>query len=110
MSLQLYRVEHQNRISYAVLNGEEFFFVDPTDQNQPLSVGRSAPKAECRLLNPTQPSKIIGVGLNYRDHAEERNKPIPAEPLLFLKPPSSLLLPGQPIRLPESSQRVDPEG
>ena len=80
MSLQLYRVEYQNRISYAVLNNDEFFFVDPSDQNQPLHVGRSAPKAECRLLNPTQPSKIIGVGLNYRDHAEERKKPIPAEP------------------------------
>jgi 2-keto-4-pentenoate hydratase/2-oxohepta-3-ene-1,7-dioic acid hydratase in catechol pathway len=110
MSLQLYRVEHQNQISYAVLTNDQFFFVDPADQNQPLNVGRSAPKSECRILNPTQPSKIIGIGLNYRDHAEERNKPIPAEPLIFLKPPSALLLPGEPIRLPQSSQRVDPEG
>lgn len=110
MTLQLYRVEHQNQISYAVLSNDQFFFVDPSDQNQPLNLQRSAPKADCKILNPTQPSKIIGVGLNYRDHAEERKKPIPAEPLLFLKPPSSLITHGQPIRIPPSSQRVDPEG
>ena len=71
---------------------------------------RSAPANECRILTPTVPSKIIGIGLNYRDHAVERNKPIPEEPLLFLKPPSALLLPGDAIRIPAASTRVDPEG
>jgi 2-keto-4-pentenoate hydratase/2-oxohepta-3-ene-1,7-dioic acid hydratase in catechol pathway len=110
MSLNLYRVEYKNQISYAVLNNGQFFFVDSTDPSQPLNIDRGAPISECRLLNPTQPSKIIGIGLNYRDHAEERKKPIPPEPLIFLKPPSALLTPGQPIRIPDSSQRVDPEG
>lgn len=49
---------------------------------------------------PTQPSKIVCVGLNYRDHAEEVKKAIPPEPLLFLKPPSTVLDPGAPILIP----------
>ncbi len=51
---------------------------------------------------PARPSKIVCVGLNYRDHAAEMNKVIPPEPLLFLKPPSTVLDPGAPILIPPS--------
>jgi 2-keto-4-pentenoate hydratase/2-oxohepta-3-ene-1,7-dioic acid hydratase in catechol pathway len=57
-----------------------------------------------------RPTKIIGVGLNYRAHAEEMKKPLPDEPLLFLKPPSALLAPGDPIVRPPGYERVDFEG
>jgi 2-keto-4-pentenoate hydratase/2-oxohepta-3-ene-1,7-dioic acid hydratase in catechol pathway len=66
--------------------------------------------SEHRLLAPVTPSKIICVGRNYRDHAKELGNEVPAEPLLFFKPPSSLLAPGEPIRLPRLSERVDFEG
>jgi len=62
------------------------------------------------LLPPVMPSKIICVGRNYRDHARELGNEVPAEPLLFFKPPSSLLAPGGAIRLPALSERVDFEG
>lgn len=62
------------------------------------------------LLPPTAPSKIVCVGLNYRRHAEEMNKDIPEEPLLFMKPPSALIGSGQAIELPEQSQEVHHEG
>jgi 2-keto-4-pentenoate hydratase/2-oxohepta-3-ene-1,7-dioic acid hydratase in catechol pathway len=65
---------------------------------------------QATLLPPVEPSKIVCVGRNYRDHAAELGNEIPAEPLLFFKPPSSLLSPGAPIRLPEQSARVDYEG
>jgi len=65
--------------------------------------------AGARLLAPVVPSKIIGIGVNYRDHAAERGKPVPKEPLLFLKPPSSLIGPGEPIRRPAWAGRVDHE-
>jgi 2-keto-4-pentenoate hydratase/2-oxohepta-3-ene-1,7-dioic acid hydratase in catechol pathway len=110
MTLHLYRIQHGEQVGYAMLNEDRFFFVDPRDRNQPVSAERSVGKEECKVLNPTQPSKIIGVGLNYRDHAEERKKPIPQQPLLFLKPPSALRAPGESILLPEISERVDPEG
>jgi 2-keto-4-pentenoate hydratase/2-oxohepta-3-ene-1,7-dioic acid hydratase in catechol pathway len=67
--------------------------------------------AEARLLAPTQPSKIVCVGRNYREHAKELNHEIPTSPLIFLKPPSSVIAPGEEIRRPHAlSQRVDHEG
>jgi len=57
-----------------------------------------------------QPSKIVGVGLNYRAHAAEMGKPLPEEPLLFLKPPSALIGPGTAIVRPPGYARVDFEG
>jgi 2-keto-4-pentenoate hydratase/2-oxohepta-3-ene-1,7-dioic acid hydratase in catechol pathway len=62
------------------------------------------------LLPPVTPSKIVCVGRNYREHARELGNEIPAEPLLFFKPPSSLLASGRGIRLPALSTRVDFEG
>jgi len=59
---------------------------------------------------PAFPSKIVGIGRSYRDHALELDNPVPDEPLLFLKAPSSLLGPGGVVRLPEESDRVDFEG
>jgi 2-keto-4-pentenoate hydratase/2-oxohepta-3-ene-1,7-dioic acid hydratase in catechol pathway len=56
------------------------------------------------------PTKIIGVGLNYRAHAVEMKKALPEEPLLFLKPPSALIGPGEPIVRPPGYERVDFEG
>ena len=71
---------------------------------------RPRPLAEFTLLAPVRPSKIVCVGRNYRDHAAELGNDIPKEPLLFLKPPSSLIGPDAPILLPSLSQRVDFEG
>jgi len=65
---------------------------------------------EATLLAPVRPSKIVCVGRNYREHAAELGNEVPGEPLLFFKPPSSLLAPGLEIRRPKLSQRVDFEG
>lgn len=61
-------------------------------------------------MNEPRPSKIVAVGLNYRAHAEEMGKPLPDEPLLFLKPPSAIIRDGEPIELPAGYQRIDYEG
>ena len=66
--------------------------------------------AEVELLAPVLPSKIIGIGLNYRAHAEEMKKKLPEEPLMFLKPSTAVLDPGQPIVRPAGYERVDYEG
>jgi 2-keto-4-pentenoate hydratase/2-oxohepta-3-ene-1,7-dioic acid hydratase in catechol pathway len=68
------------------------------------------PLSAAQLLAPVTPSKIICVGRNYRDHAKELGNEVPTEPLLFFKPPSSLLSPGGIVRLPAASTRVDFEG
>ncbi|HVL80836.1 MAG TPA: fumarylacetoacetate hydrolase family protein [Actinomycetota bacterium] len=64
---------------------------------------------DVRLLAPVLPSKVVAVGLNYADHAAERNKPLPSEPLLFLKPSTSVIGHRETILLPPQSERVDHE-
>jgi 2-keto-4-pentenoate hydratase/2-oxohepta-3-ene-1,7-dioic acid hydratase in catechol pathway len=68
------------------------------------------PLHEAELLPPVTPSKIICVGRNYRDHAKELGNDVPAEPLLFFKPPSSLLAPNGTVRMPSVAERIDFEG
>ncbi len=66
--------------------------------------------SEAKILAPVQPSKIVCVGRNYREHAAELGNEVPLEPLIFLKPPSSMIGPGQTIIRPVISARVDYEG
>jgi 2-keto-4-pentenoate hydratase/2-oxohepta-3-ene-1,7-dioic acid hydratase in catechol pathway len=65
--------------------------------------GEAVPLGDVRLLAPVLPSKIVAVGLNYRDHAKEMGKEVPAEPLLFLKAPSALNDPEGEIVYPPDS-------
>ena len=77
---------------------------DPAEAFTPIAI------ADAKLLPPVEPSKIVCVGRNYRDHAAELGNEVPTSPLLFFKPPSSLLAPGAAIQLPAQSSRVDFEG
>jgi 2-keto-4-pentenoate hydratase/2-oxohepta-3-ene-1,7-dioic acid hydratase in catechol pathway len=80
-------------------------FAPPLDVNfQPTLL------TDLQLLPPVCPSKIVCIGRNYRDHAAELGNDIPIEPLLFLKPPSSLLAPNGTVCIPNISTRVDYEG
>ena len=85
------------RISHRRATSESFDF-----EPMPLSAAG--------LLAPVTPSKIVCVGRNYREHATELGNEIPAEPLLFLKPPSSLLAPNGVVCMPRASERIDYEG
>jgi 2-keto-4-pentenoate hydratase/2-oxohepta-3-ene-1,7-dioic acid hydratase in catechol pathway len=69
----------------------------------------AAVEAPTVVLAPVLPSKIVCIGLNYKDHAAEQGKPLPAEPLIFLKPSSAIVNPGEAIELPEGVGRVDYE-
>ncbi len=60
-------------------------------------------------MAPVRPSIVVAIGLNYKDHAAEMNKKLPAEPLVFLKPPSSVIGPDEPIRLPAWAGRIEHE-
>lgn len=62
-----------------------------------------------QVLAPVMPSKIVCIGLNYKDHAAEQGKPLPSEPLIFLKPSSAIVNPGDAIELPPGVGRVDYE-
>jgi 2-keto-4-pentenoate hydratase/2-oxohepta-3-ene-1,7-dioic acid hydratase in catechol pathway len=67
------------------------------------------PLTEVKLLAPVQPSKILCIGRNYAEHAKEHQAELPKVPLLFMKPPSSILNPGDPIVLPPQSRQIEHE-
>ena len=71
---------------------------------------RSSPLADVRLVAPVEPTKIVCIGRNYAAHAAEMGNEVPKEPLMFLKPPSSLVGPEEPIVLTRYSQKVEHEG
>lgn len=108
--MKIYRFRHGTRILMGVLRGELLFpvkgsiFSDFTVDDCPIPIG------DVKLLPPVLPTKIVCVGANYRDHAAEMSRPVPSEPLLFLKPPSALIGPFDAIVYPEMSQRIDYEG
>ncbi|MGH3423168.1 MAG: fumarylacetoacetate hydrolase family protein, partial [Nocardioidaceae bacterium] len=73
--------------------------------------GEKVPLEDVRLLAPVLPrSKVIGIGKNYAAHAAEMESDVPAEPLVFLKPNTSVIGPGEPIFYPEQSENVHFEG
>ena len=110
----IYRVAQDERIFYAVRRGAEWRRValhghaifEGYADGDVIAGGLDA----VRVLAPVRPSKLVCVGLNYRDHAAEMKKTLPQEPLLFLKPPTTVLDPGGTIPLPPGVGRVDFEG
>ena len=79
------------------------FFQDP------VPTGEEIPLADIRLLAPVLPSKVIAVGKNYADHAEEMGSEVPEEPVIFMKPSTSVVGPGDPIPCPSISDQVEHE-
>lgn len=71
--------------------------------------GKHFKKSEVQLIVPCLPSKVICLGLNYRSHAEEMNVPLPKKPIIFIKPSTSVIGPGDDIIAPPQSKRVDYE-
>ncbi|GGG97258.1 fumarylacetoacetate hydrolase family protein [Silvibacterium dinghuense] len=88
----------------------EPFEEDPWVRLAPAGAFEPLPLTSARLLSPVVPRKIVCVGRNYRDHAAELGNEVPKQPLLFFKPSSALLAPGEAIQLPSQSERVDFEG
>jgi 2-keto-4-pentenoate hydratase/2-oxohepta-3-ene-1,7-dioic acid hydratase in catechol pathway len=72
--------------------------------------GHRVPLASVEILAPSEPSKIVAVGLNYRDRAMERQRSVPEEPLLFIKPGTAVIGPGERILCPAQSKEVEFQG
>lgn len=95
---------------YGLIEGENVNEISGPPWGSWSRSSRSVRLAEVRLLCPVEPSKIVCIGRNYTAHATELGNEIPKEPLMFLKPPSSLIGPEEPIVLPKYSQQVEHEG
>ncbi|MEW6058870.1 MAG: fumarylacetoacetate hydrolase family protein [Actinomycetota bacterium] len=110
--MRLVRFRHGDRIATGAVEpgSERIRVLAGTFFENPLPTGEEVPLDEVRLLAPVLPSKVVGVGRNYPAHATELGNGVPEEPLLFLKPSTSVSGPGDPIPLPPMSRRVDYEG
>jgi 2-keto-4-pentenoate hydratase/2-oxohepta-3-ene-1,7-dioic acid hydratase in catechol pathway len=116
------RFSHQGEAHYGLVEGDasQYTITRSLTRSPHLAEGpleelpskRLAPVAlsSASLLPPVEPSKIICVGRNYREHAAELGNEVPSEPLIFLKPNSSLIGSGAEICRPAVSARIDHEG
>ena len=96
---------------YGVIEDAEVALIEPHPFTTYRPTGRRLPVEGLRLLAPVIPSKIVAVGRNYADHAAELGNDVPSEPLLFLKPSTAVIGPGDPIRMPtDLSDEVSYEG
>ncbi len=99
--MKLVRFIHKGAAHRGILMGDEVT----------LGVGSGRPRTvkvdEVRFIAPVTPSKIVSVGLNYRDHAKELGMEIPSDPVIFIKPSTAVVGPGEAILYPNCSHRVD---
>ena len=107
--MRYYRIAGADGPSWAREDGDRLRLVSGDPFSGTTDGRATVARDEARLLPPVAPSKIVAIGLNYKDHAAERGKALPAEPLIFLKPPSSVIGPGEAIRRPTWAGRVDHE-
>ncbi|NGQ97300.1 fumarylacetoacetate hydrolase family protein [Brevibacillus sp. SYP-B805] len=97
-------VEDENKVR--VIEGDIY----KRDQTKPVMTGLEVPLDEVKIATPCTPSKVVCIGLNYKDHAQEIGAELPQEPLLFLKPSTSVIGPGDPIIYPALTQNLHYEG
>src|SRR5712691_5705768 len=108
------------RVTHISLEGPRYAFIEedkvwPLEEcQQPESGefprGDSIALEEVKLLTPVTPTKIVCVGRNYQEHADEMGNEMPEEPLLFLKAPSAVTASGECIEMPAESTQVEHEG
>jgi len=97
-------VEEENKVR--VIEGDIY----KRDGGKPVMTGLEVPLSEVQLLAPSAPSKVVCIGINYEDHIKEMGSEVPAEPLMFLKPSTTVIGPGDTIVYPSATQNLHYEG
>ncbi len=107
--MKIVRYLYQNQTQYGILADEvvQALAVPPFEGLKKTE--QRIPVATVKLMAPCEPTKIVALGLNYRDHAEEMRMALPQEPLIFMKPSTSVIGPGEAIVYPPQAHRVDYE-
>jgi 2-keto-4-pentenoate hydratase/2-oxohepta-3-ene-1,7-dioic acid hydratase in catechol pathway len=108
--MRIVRFRAGGKTRYGVLEGTHILEYAGTPYGTFKKARKKYLLSQAVLLAPVVPSKIVGVGLNYRDRAEDMHLQVPTEPPVFFKPLSALCGPDDPIVFPPQSRRVDHEG
>jgi 2-keto-4-pentenoate hydratase/2-oxohepta-3-ene-1,7-dioic acid hydratase in catechol pathway len=107
--MKIVRFDQEGRSGYGVLDGEKILPIWENPFAGITETGETLVLSDVTLLAPCEPSKIVALGLNYRDHAAEFGHQVPEEPLIFLKPSTAVIGPEASIIYPKMSRRVDYE-
>jgi 2-keto-4-pentenoate hydratase/2-oxohepta-3-ene-1,7-dioic acid hydratase in catechol pathway len=107
--MRVVRYCYEDHAEYGLLRGQDVLRVVGDVFGEFREGPGVARMEDVTLLAPVVPSKIVAVGLNYRDHAEEVGLEMPDEPLIFLKPSTAVIGPNESIRYPRMSSRIDYE-
>ena len=107
--MKIARVRAGDAIGFGVIEGEELALLSGPPVGEITVTDQRIRIDECTVLAPVLPSKIVAVGKNYAEHAAEFNSEVPTEPLLFLKPSTAVIGPGDPIMKPAGVERLDHE-
>lgn len=107
--MKILRFSYRKRQYYGILEGTWIRPVSGTVFGSYAVGKKKIPLKDIRTLPPCEPSKIVLAGLNYRDHAAELNMPVPAEPVIFLKPPTALIGHRDAVRYHRGIKRLDYE-
>jgi 2-keto-4-pentenoate hydratase/2-oxohepta-3-ene-1,7-dioic acid hydratase in catechol pathway len=105
---KFYRIEHHGTARHVIEEAGRWRLLEGDLFDRYEAGERITPDGQT-LLAPVAPSKIVAIGLNYKDHAVEQGKPLPKEPMMFIKPSTAVIGPGAPILLPPGVGRVDHE-
>lgn len=104
--MKIVRFKAQGKIRYGALEGPQVVEYAGTPYGAFRRGRKRYPLRQVVLLPPVTPSKIVCIGVNYRDYAEQMNVPLPGEPLMVFKPLSALCGPDDPVIVPPESRRV----
>ncbi len=108
--MKIIRFIYKRRINWGILEKDLIRLLKDEPYEKISLTNKRVDFGEIELLAPSKPSKIILAGLNYRDHAEELGLAIPQEPVVFLKPPTSVIAHRENIIYPQGAGRLDYEG
>jgi 2-keto-4-pentenoate hydratase/2-oxohepta-3-ene-1,7-dioic acid hydratase in catechol pathway len=108
--MRLVRFRQHERVAAGRLEGDEIIVLEHDIFHPDEETGERVALRSVQLLSPVEPSKVIGVGWNYVGHANELGQLQPTDPLIFLKAPSAIVGPDQPVMRPAFSQRLSYEG
>jgi 2-keto-4-pentenoate hydratase/2-oxohepta-3-ene-1,7-dioic acid hydratase in catechol pathway len=107
--MRILRFRHSGKTGWGTLKGSSVVVLSESPFKVIKLSRKSIPLSKVKILSPSQPSKVILVGLNYRDHARELKMAVPQEPVIFLKPPTAVIGHRENIVYPAQVERLDYE-
>ena len=107
--MRIGRAQVGNEPTWVVIEGETVFRLNGSPFQNPSRGEKVGELGSTKLLAPAEPTKVVCIGLNYRAHAAETGQELPKEPLMFLKPPTAVVGPGDDVVWAPGSQKIDYE-